>query len=39
VIAKHRTESPPEQYLPHDFVTFGRPALHNLNVSSPRVVS
>jgi G2/mitotic-specific cyclin-B, other len=38
VINKHRVESPPEQYLPHDFVTFGRPALHNLNISSPRVV-
>jgi hypothetical protein len=37
VINKHRVESPPEQYLPHDFVTFGRPALHNLNIS-PRVV-
>lgn len=36
VINKHRAESPPEQYLPHDFVSFGRPALHNLNVS-PRV--
>ncbi|KAF5375049.1 hypothetical protein D9758_000118 [Tetrapyrgos nigripes] len=36
VLNKHRIESPPEQYLPHDFVTFGRPALHNLN-GSPRV--
>lgn len=33
VIVKQRTEVPPDQYLPHDFVTFGRPALHNLNVS------
>lgn len=33
VMNKHRGESPPEQYLPHDFVTFGRPALHTLNVS------
>jgi hypothetical protein len=33
VINKHRVDSPPEQYLPHDFVTFGRPALHSLNIS------
>lgn len=33
VINKHRAESPPEQYLPHDFVAFGRPALHNLNIA------
>jgi G2/mitotic-specific cyclin-B, other len=33
VINKHRVESPPEQYLPHDFVTFGRPALQSLNIS------
>ena len=33
VINKHRVDSPPEQYLPHDFVTFGRPVLHNLNIS------
>ncbi|KAI3622774.1 g2 mitotic-specific cyclin cyb1 [Moniliophthora roreri] len=31
-------DSPPDQYLPHDFVAFGRPALHSLNVS-PRVFS
>ncbi|KAJ7630647.1 cyclin [Roridomyces roridus] len=37
VLNKHRIESPPEQYLPHDFVQFGRPALHNLNVS-PRAM-
>ena len=36
VINKHDAEPTPEQFLPHDFVTFGRPALHNLNVSSPR---
>jgi len=36
VLNKHRTETVPEQYLPHDFVTFGRSALHNLNISSPR---
>lgn len=31
-------DNPPDQYLPHDFVAFGRPALHNLNVS-PRAFS
>lgn len=36
VMNKYRTETVPEQYLPHDFVTFGRSALHNLNISSPR---
>lgn len=34
VYNKHRIDSPPEQYLPHDFVAFSRPALHNLNISS-----
>ncbi|KAL0580307.1 hypothetical protein V5O48_001724 [Marasmius crinis-equi] len=40
VLNKHRMEcdSPSDQYLPHDFVAFGRPALHNLNVS-PRAFS
>jgi len=33
VLNKHRVASTPDQYLPHDFVTFGRPALHNLNIS------
>jgi hypothetical protein len=36
VLNKHRVESIPDQYLPHDFVTFGRPALHSLNNLSPR---
>lgn len=36
VVNKHRIETVPEQFLPHDFVTFGRSALHNLNISSPR---
>jgi hypothetical protein len=36
VLNKHKIETPPEQFLPHDFVAFGRPALHNLNISSPR---
>lgn len=38
VINKQRIDVPPEQYLPHDFVTFGRSALHNLNISSPRAM-
>ncbi|KAF8649865.1 hypothetical protein AX16_005627 [Volvariella volvacea WC 439] len=38
VLNKHRIETPPEQFLPHDFVTFGRSALHNLNNVSPRAV-
>jgi hypothetical protein len=38
VLNKLRIENPPEQYLPHDFVSFGRPALHSLNnISSPRM--
>lgn len=38
VLNKLRIDNPPEQYLPHDFVSFGRPALHSLNnISSPRV--
>ena len=37
ILNKLRIDTPPEQYLPHDFVTFGRPALHNLNnITSPR---
>ncbi|KAF8634000.1 hypothetical protein AX15_001174 [Amanita polypyramis BW_CC] len=36
VLNKNRIETPPEQFLPHEFVTFGRSALHNLNISSPR---
>jgi len=36
VLNKHRVESPPDQFLPHDFVAFGRPALHNINNVSPR---
>jgi hypothetical protein len=36
VLNKHRVETVPEQFLPHDFVAFGRSALHNLNISSPR---
>lgn len=36
IINKHHVDPTPEQYLPHDFVSFGRPALHSLNVASPR---
>lgn len=36
VVNKLRLENTPDQYLPHDFVSFGRPALHTLNISSPR---
>lgn len=36
VINKMRVESPPDQYLPHDFVAYSRPALHSLNIASPR---
>ncbi|OCH96493.1 cyclin [Obba rivulosa] len=36
VINKQHADPTPDQFLPHDFVTFGRPALHSLNVSSPR---
>jgi hypothetical protein len=39
VANKHNTENPPEQFLPHDFVQFGRKALHNLNVSPRAMVS
>jgi hypothetical protein len=39
VIVKHRAETPPDQYLPHEFVMLSRPALHSLNVASPRLVS
>ncbi|KAJ6519527.1 cyclin [Mycena sanguinolenta] len=37
VLNKLRIDSPPEQFLPHDFVT-SRPALQNLSNVSPRVV-
>ncbi|KAG1883280.1 cyclin-like protein [Suillus subluteus] len=38
VINKQRMEVPPDHLLPHDFVTFGRPALHHLN-GSPRMTT
>lgn len=37
VLSSKHVESPSDQFLPHDFVTFGRAALHNLNLSSPAV--
>jgi len=37
VVAHKHVESTPDHFLPHDFVTFGRAALHNLNLSSPAV--
>ena len=37
-VNKLRIEAPPEHYLPHEFVTYSRPALHNLN-GSPRVAA
>jgi hypothetical protein len=39
VLNKQRIDAVPDQYLPHDFVTFGRSALHNLNISFPRTRS
>lgn len=39
VVVKHPVEVIPEQFLPHDFVTMSRPALHSLNASSPRVAA
>lgn len=38
VINKRRVESPADRFLPHDFVAFGRPALHNINNLSPRTM-
>ncbi|TRM65780.1 cyclin-like protein [Schizophyllum amplum] len=35
---KHRMEQPAEQYLPHDFVSFGRTVLHNMNIGSPNAM-
>ena len=36
-INKQHIDRSPEQYLPYDFVAYGRPALHNYNMSSPAV--
>ena len=38
VIKPLRNDQTPDEYLPHDYVTFGRPILHNLNVASPRAM-
>ncbi|KAF7319952.1 Cyclin N-terminal domain-containing protein [Mycena kentingensis (nom. inval.)] len=39
VVNKLRIETAPEQFLPHDFVAFGRPALHPLQTNvSPRAM-
>ncbi|KZT06881.1 uncharacterized protein LAESUDRAFT_736737 [Laetiporus sulphureus 93-53] len=38
VINKAQVESTPDQFLPHEFVTISRPALHSLNAPSPRAV-
>lgn len=38
VVNKQRLEEPPDQYLPHEYLTFSRLALHNLN-GSPRVAA
>ncbi|KAI6133184.1 cyclin-like protein [Pisolithus croceorrhizus] len=38
VINKLRMEDPPDHYLPHEYLTLSRPALHNLN-GSPRVTA
>lgn len=38
-VSKQATEQVPERFLPHEFVTVSRPALHNLNAASPRVAA
>lgn len=38
VLNKQRMEVPPDHYLPHEYLTLSRPALHNLN-GSPRVTT
>ncbi|KAF4605377.1 hypothetical protein EYR40_004161 [Pleurotus pulmonarius] len=38
VIKPIRADPTPDEFLPHDYVSFGRPALHNLNVVSPRAM-
>lgn len=39
MVAKLHVEAVPEQFLPHDFVTLSRPALHNHNGLSPRTIT
>lgn len=36
-VNRSKTESIPDHFLPHDFVSYSRPALHSLNMS-PRVI-
>lgn len=36
-VSKQHAESIPDQFLPHEFVTVSRPALHSLNAASPRI--
>lgn len=37
-VSKH-VDQVPDQFLPHEFVAMTRPALHNLNTSSPRIAA
>lgn len=39
ITSKQCVEAPPEKYLPHDFVTLGRPVLRSLNVSPRALVT
>lgn len=39
IVHKLHVEAIPEQFLPHDFVTLGRPALHSHNGPSPRPIN
>ena len=36
-VNKQHIDHTPEQYRPHDFVAYGKPALHDYNMSSPAV--
>ncbi|KAL0950975.1 hypothetical protein HGRIS_007723 [Hohenbuehelia grisea] len=38
IVKQPQVDPTPDQYLPYDFVAFGRPALQNLNISSPRTL-
>ncbi|KAI0704889.1 cyclin [Cytidiella melzeri] len=38
VVSKQHSDPVPEQFLPHDYVSMSRPALHSLNAPSPRVM-
>jgi len=39
VVSKQGVEQVPERFLPHEFVTMTRPALHSLNAASPRIAA